>query len=131
MEQLINKPFIEEICKNEIKDFLLELVQKELDGIPKEKFCRRKELCEAILQANNPTGIRANIRDSAMEIIKSWKMKPDQIIGLESLGFTVTKGRTHFKIRCQNSAYFQALSATPSDNRSGINCAFDFKGTFF
>lgn len=49
MQEMILKPDIPEMCRNEIRDFVLELVQRELRNIPKGTLTRRKELCEAIL----------------------------------------------------------------------------------
>ena len=62
MREMIVKPEIPEMCRNEIRDFVLELVQRELRNIPKGTLTRRKELCEAILTVNRESGDRADCR---------------------------------------------------------------------
>lgn len=60
MREMILKPEIPEIRQDEIKDFILELVQRELRNIPEGTQPRRKELCEAVLAVNAENGGRAN-----------------------------------------------------------------------
>ena len=54
-----------------------------------------------------------------------------QIAALEKLGFGVTKGRKHYKLRRDNSAFFTSVSATPSDKRAGANLTAEFVKLFF
>ena len=127
----VNKPDSPEFCYDEIHDLLFELVRRELKAIPGDVECRRKELCEAILAVNKENGERARICAAACEILKNWKAQEAQISALEKLGFTITKGRKHLKLRWHDSPYFKMLSATPSDNRSGANSVAEFMRTFF
>ena len=128
---MLNKPNIPEFCCDEMHDFVLELIRQELKTIPADTKCRRKDLCEAILAVNREVGERGRIRETACEILKDWKAQESQIAALEKLGFTITKGRKHLKMRWHDSPYFKMLSATPSDNRTGANSVAEFIRTFF
>lgn len=131
MQGMIAKPEIPEMCRDEIRDFVLELVQHELQRLPAGEPCRRRELCEALLAVNRETGERGRIRREAAALIRGWSAQAPQISGLERLGFKVTKGKKHYKVRWRDSGYFKTLSATPSDFRTGANGEAQFLGTFF
>ena len=128
---MLKKPAIDEICRDEIKDFLLELVRRESANLPADARCRRKDLCEAILACNRETGERAKLRKEVCDAVKNWKAQAEQIAALERLGFTVIKGKKHYKLRWRDSGYFTALSASPSDLRSGANSVADTVSLFF
>lgn len=119
------------MCRNEVRDFIIELVQRELRNVPEGMQSRRKELCEAILAINAESGERAKLRDAAGNLVKAWKAQEEQISGLERLGFTVTKGKKHYKMRWRDSGYFKTLSASPSDFRSGANGLAEMLAKFF
>ena len=131
MREMIVKPEIPEMCRNEIRDFVLELVQRELRNIPKGTLTRRKELCEAILTVNRESGERAKLREETGNLVKEWKARTEQIAGLERLGFSVTKGKKHYKMRWQDTGYFKTLSASSSDVRTGANGLAEMLATFF
>ncbi len=131
MREMIVKPEIPEMCRNEIRDFVLELVQRELRNIPEGTQSRRKELCEALLAVNKESGERAKLREETGILVKEWKAQTEQIAGLERLGFSVTKGKKHYKMRWQDSGYFKTLSASPSDVRTGANGLAEMLATFF
>ena len=63
--------------------------------------------------------------------MKNWQAQQEQIDGLERLGFSITKGRKHYKMRWNDSGYFQTLSTSPSDHRSGANGLSEFTAKFF
>ena len=128
---MIVKPEIPEMCRDEIRDFVLELIRHELQRLPEDQFSRRRELCTALLAANPECGERARIAREAVALIRDWRAQEIQISGLERLGFTVTKGRKHYKVRWRGSGYFKTLSTTPSDFRTGANGESQFLGTFF
>ena len=92
---------------------------------------RRKELCEALLAVNRESGERTKLRDETGNLVKEWKAQAEQIAGLERLGFTITKGKKHYKMRWQDSGYFKTLSASPSDVRTGANGLAEMLATFF
>ena len=128
---LLNKPIVDEMCKDEFKDFLLELVERELRSIPVDAQCRRKELCEAILNSNWKTGDRAKLCKQVCDVAKDWKAQGEQINTLERLGFTVIKGKKHYKVRWHDSGYCKTLSASPSDGRTGANSVAEVISLFF
>ena len=128
---MLNKPNIEEMCRDEVRDFLLELVGRELQNLPADARCRRKELCEAILAANRATGERARLRRGICDAVKNWKAQGEQVTAIERLGFTVIKGRKHYKVRWHESGYFKSLSASPSDSRTGANSVAEVISLFF
>lgn len=128
---MLKKPAADELCRDEIKDFLLELVRREYANLPADARCRRKELCEAILACNKETGERAKLRKNVCDTVKNWRAQAEQIATLERLGFTVIKGKKHYKLRWHDSGYFTALSASPSDLRSGANSVADTIFLFF
>ena len=128
---MLKKPDIDEICRDEIRDFLLELVRRESANLPADARCRRKDLCEAILACNKETGERAKLRKEVCDAVKNWKAQAEQIAALERLGFTVIKGKKHYKLRWRDSGYFKALSASPSDMRTGANSVADAVSLFF
>lgn len=128
---IIRKPHVEELCIDEMKDFILELISRELSTLPPDFNCRRRELCEAILNCNKPTGVRTTTKEIVNSIVKDWKGRPDQISTLNSYGFKITKGKTHYKMRWHDSEYFKTLPSTPSDRRTGANATSEVNKTFF
>lgn len=128
---MLKKPAVNELCRDEMKDFLLELVRREYANLPADARCRRKELCEAILGCNKETGARAELKKNVCDAVRNWKAQSEQITTLERLGFTVIKGKKHYKLRWRDSGYFAALSASPSDLRSGANSVADTVSLFF
>ena len=90
-----------------------------------------REICEALLSVNHEIGVRAALRNEACTVLKGWNAQESQIAALEKLGFGVTKGRKHYKLRRDNSAFFTSVSATPSDKRAGANLTAEFVKLFF
>ena len=128
---IITKPEIKEICIGEIQDFLLELVEKELRNLPPDELSRRKELCQAILGRNRKVGVRDAMRSDLATVMKSWSASDRQITTLENYGFRVIRNRTHFKVRWNESPYFETLSCSPSDYRTGANAISELNRKFF
>ena len=127
----MNLPVIPELCNGEVNDFVLSLVQKELNNIPPDVHNRRRDLCESILACNHVEGNRTRIKEEMQSILRTWSARQSEINKLESLGFNITKGRTHYKIRFNNSVYFSALPTSPSDCRGGSNTATHAVNAFF
>jgi len=127
----MNLPVIPELCNGEVNDFVLSLVQKELNNIPPNTFCRRRDLCEAILGCNKVVGNRDHVKDTMISVLRTWSAKQSEINTLESMGFRITQGRTHYKMRFNNSVYFSSLPTTPGDRRTGNNTAQHAISAFF
>ena len=128
---MINKPPIKELCKDELKDFVLDLIKRELQNIPHDLHCRRRELCESLLLYNKETGERERIKKDVISVVSAWSVRKDQINALESLGFHVVKGKTHYKMIWNDSSYRTTLSGSPSDRRANQNHITDITRTFF
>lgn len=128
---MLNKPPIRELCRDEMKDFVLDLIKKELQSIPVDLHCRRRELCESLLSFNKETGERERIKRNVLSVVSDWSVRRDQISTLESLGFRVIKGKTHYKVIWNDSPYRTTLSSSPSDRRSNQNQIADITKTFF
>lgn len=131
MCEMMLKPEIPDMCRNEVRDFVIELVQRELWNIPDGTQSRREEFSEVILSQNRESGERAKLREETGTPVKEWKVQAEQITGLERLGFTVTKGKKHYKMRWRDSGYFKTLSASPSDFRTGANGLAEMFSRFF
>ena len=129
----LNTEGIQEYCQGEVHDFLLSLVRKELRNIPPDFRCRRKDLCQAILDRNKEIGNRSTMQDGMNNILQKWESRRDQFSALEKLGFVITKGKTHCKIRVNGfeSGHFLSLSLSPSDRREGRNASRDANLVFF
>ena len=127
----MNYPNLPELCQGEFNDFLLELIRKELRNIPADAHCRRKELCEAFLACNTDCGQRSQLRERLALQLKTWCARKDQIQAIERLGFRVIKGKTHYKVRADNSNYCLTLAATPGDKRTGLNAVQSASQMFF
>lgn len=127
----MNLPAITELCHGEIQDFVLDLVQKELRNIPPNVYNRRREICESILKCNHIEGNSAKVRDTMVSVLKTWSARQSEINELEALGFHITQGRTHYKMRFNNSIYFSSLPTTPGDRRTGSNTATHAVSAFF
>lgn len=129
--KIIDKPQIQEFCNGEIQDFLLELVEKELKNLPECGQTRRRELCQAILNCNCKVGYRDRIRAAVSQIIRDWGAKATQLSELAKMGFNITKGKNHYKMRWFGSSYYKTISASPSDYRTGNNSVTELVRTFF
>ena len=127
----MNMPQIPELCPGELNDFLLELIRREYQRIPPDVFCRRKEICQAFLACNSEIGNRAHLKEVLSQNLRTWSARKDQIQSIEKLGFGVTKGKTHYKVRANNSPYYIALATTPGDRKGGANCVTNAVNTFF
>ena len=124
-------PKIPELCAGEINDFVLGLVESARQNIPPDVHCRRREICDAILACNSEVGERSKMKDGMTTILKSWNASPGQVRKLERLGFRITTGKTHWKMRWGDSAYYATLGATPSDRHAGTNAARNAVAAFF
>jgi hypothetical protein len=128
---MLTKPKIEEICKDEFRDYLIELVKKDLQNIPADYFCRRREIATAILNCNKETGSRERTKQELCSIIPSITFANTKDGDLSKLGFRLIKGKSHYKLRWKESSYCVIVSATPSDRRFKVNIQADIAKTFF
>lgn len=129
---IITKPEIKEICDGEIHDFILELVEQALEKAPQYQTNRRKELCQALLAANRVVGKRDTMCKNVGAVLKTWNASHKQVSILKKYGFSLNRGNNgHYKLRWNDSPYFETLSGSPSDHCSGRNASTTFKYNFF
>ena len=48
MKEMLKKPEIPEMCQDEIRDFVLELIRRELQNLPPEELSRQSIFCANI-----------------------------------------------------------------------------------
>lgn len=124
---MLNKPNIVELCNGELKDYLIELVKRDLQNIPQDMRCRRRDLAEAILACNKETGVRNELKTIVGDAVMRWS--PSSGDHLTKYGFVTTKGKNHYKLKW--GQYFVSIATSPSDRRSAINTKADSIKTFF
>jgi hypothetical protein len=130
--RLLNKPQLTEAYSGEFNDFVIDLVKAELQRVPENLQCRRRDLCRAILECNKEDGTRDNIRQQVRTRMRDWTARQSQINDMEQLGFQFIKGKTHYKIRMPNIDYNVAISATTGDGiRAGLETIALIDRTFF
>ena len=131
---MLKKPLIEEMCEGEIHDFLLELVTNVLRKLPDDNNSRRKELCQAICDANPKVGKQDSLKRDLQTVIRDWQGKPEQIEALEKLGFSCNKEnkRKHYRVRWKDwRKYAGTLPASPSDHNAWKNTWSQLEKMFF
>lgn len=128
---MLNKPNIEEYCEGEFHDYLLELVKRDLKNIPDSLHCRRKDIASAILAVNKEVGERERTKEDLCKIVPKITYNNPQEGKLSKLGFTVVKGKGHYKLAWHNSPYRVVFSATPSDFRFPDKLKIDLNKIFF
>ena len=126
---MLNKPKLEELCHDEFRDYVIELIQKDLSNIPPTMHCRRRDIAEALLACNKATGERQEIKQAVCNSVMNWS--PSAVDHLTKYGFYTTKGRTHYKLRWRDCAHVMSISTSPSDRRNGANAKADATRIFF
>jgi len=117
---LLNAGKEEELIEDEIKDFLIELLQKASND--SNRSGRSYHICEALLEANSSSGKRQAVREKLREILTDWKWSDKKRNELSSLGFDVKEDGKHIKAVFRgDDRYTLTISKTPSDHRSNLN----------
>jgi hypothetical protein len=120
-----------EFFTGEIRDMVLGAVEDALNAT--EKSTRRADVLEDILNAN-PCG---HLTDERKQRIKTLFKGYKNFTGmmqqeLEKMGFEVTGDGKHYKISYKGETRYTVTAAkTPSDVRSGINCAAQLNKMMF
>ena len=128
---MLNKPNIEEYCEGEFKDYLLELIKRDLKSIPESTHCRRRDIASAILAVNKEVGERERTKQELCKLIPKITFNNLQEGKLSKLGFKVIKGKGHYKVAWHDSPYRVTFSATPSDFRFPDKLKIDLTRIFF
>lgn len=128
---MLTKPTIPEICEGELKDYILELIQKDLKNIPDNMFSRRKDIATALLACNKAVGKREKLKEELCKIVQKISFSDVQEHRLSQIGFRIIKGKGHYKLCWGESPYRVVFSATPSDWRFSLKTKTDINKTFF
>ena len=120
-----------DLYPQEIKDILLTSLTDYLSELPSDS--RRYHVISDIIQSNNFEGISNRKAEHLKLLLKSYDgMSATLKQELENMGIRVTGEGKHYKLTYYGDGRYQAsISKTPSDFRSGKNCASEMVKKFF
>lgn len=114
----------DEFFQDEIKEFILESLT---DTLAKTKAkTRRADVLDDLIRSNGGfKGTADKKKEALKKSLKGYKsLSATQKRLLEELGFKITKEGDHYKLTYYGDGrYWTTLAATPSDIRTGDNCA--------
>ncbi|MCP1622211.1 hypothetical protein [Pseudomonas nitroreducens] len=121
-----------DLYPGEHQDLVLEAIESYHSSTP-EKYKRRKDVLQAILQSNTKNGSREEITREIKDTLSQYQKLDDRTKrNLERLGFSIEGEGTHYKLTFQlDSRYPIILAKTPSDHRAGKNTASDINAILF
>lgn len=111
----------------EQKDMIRELIEQRMENL--DKSTRQYAVMKSLLDANQETGNRKQIKKKLTEIFRDFKgyssLSKSQKDELTNLGFSVEVTGNHAKITFGDNRFVSVMSITASDNRSGLNTVSD------
>lgn len=109
----------EELYEGEIKDHILEMLDKQLKSV-KEKT-RKEHILQDILECNEMTGALDRKRDDIKRILKGYTKVGDSLKReLKDFGFVINKEGGHYKLAYNgDSRYLFTMAASGSDSQHG------------
>ena len=111
----------------EQKDMIRELIEQRMESL--DKSTRQYAVMKSLLDANQETGNRKQIKKKLTEIFRDFKgysnLSKSQKDELTNLGFSVEVTGNHAKITFGDNRFVSVMSITASDNRSGLNTVSD------
>ena len=111
----------------EQKDMIRELIEQRIESL--DKSTRQYAVMRSLLDANQETGNRKQIKKKLTEIFRDFKgyssLSKSQKDELTNLGFSVEVAGNHAKITFGDNRFVSVMSITASDNRSGLNTVSD------
>lgn len=112
-----------EFYPGEIKDLLLAVLSDALDGIGQKT--RRHDVVEDIIRNNDYLKLSKQKADRIRPVLRNYDgMSAKTMQELKRLGFVITGDGKHYKVTYHGDGRYQlAFSKTPSDSRTGKNCA--------
>lgn len=112
-----------EFYQGEIKDILLAVLTEALKGIG--DGTRRSDVVKDIIDSNEYEKIGLTKAQEVKRILKTYDgMSAKTRQALMELGFEITEEGKHYKVRYYGDGRYQmTFSKTPSDGRTGKNCA--------
>ena len=112
-----------EFYSGEVKDLLLATLSEAMKGIKSKS--RRADVIRDIIKNNNYQKLSVTKAEEAKKILKNYDgMTAKTKQALKDLGFEITEDGKHYKVTYYGDGRYQTkYSKTPSDGRSGKNCA--------
>lgn len=115
-----------QLCQDEIKDFLLDLIKEELkktDSDPNLRETRKYHVLASILKLNHKTGVKDKVELELKEVLRQTQtMDQKTRRRLKELGFAIIDKGAHYKLVYQDDErYTFTVSRTPSDRRAYLN----------
>jgi ribonuclease BN (tRNA processing enzyme) len=112
-----------EFYPGEIKDLLLAALSEALKGTPPKS--RRADVVRDIIRSNDYQKLGAAKSEEVKRLLRNYDGMTGRIRqSLKELGFEITEEGKHYKVTYYGDSRYQTTYAkTPSDGRSGKNCA--------
>lgn len=130
-EPLLYPGLEDEFYEDEIRETVLDVLDKAMAGLP-ENNCRRRDILQDVISHNEYRKTVQQKHEEVKRIFKGYKnVTPRMKRDLEKLGFTLTEDGKHYKLTYGNGRYTTSLAKTPSDNRTGGNIASDISNQIF
>lgn len=123
-EQVSEIPLIyygeeDELYEGEIKDHILETLQKQMQQV--KKGTRKEIILQDILESNELTGALEEKRAEIKRILKGYTKVGDSLKrDLKAYGFIITKDGGHYKLTYKgDSRYLFTMASSGSDSQRG------------
>lgn len=120
-----------EFYSGEIKDLLLEILSEALMRVPEKS--RRADVTKDIIDHNDYKKMSMAKAEEIKRLLKNYdgmSSKTRQV--LQELGFEISENGKHYKVSYYGDGRYQrSFSKTPSDFRSGKNCAQELINLIF
>lgn len=123
-EQVTEIPLIyygeeDELYEGEIKDHILEALQKQMQQV--KKGTRKELILQDILESNETSGALEERRTEIKRILKGYTKVGDSLKrDLKAYGFIITKDGGHYKLTYKgDSRYLFTMAASGSDSQRG------------
>ena len=123
-EQVSEIPLIyygeeDELYEGEIKDHILETLQKQMQQV--KKGTRKELILQDILESNELTGALEEKRTEIKRILKGYTKVGDSLKrDLKAYGFIITKDGGHYKLTYKgDSRYLFTMASSGSDSQRG------------
>lgn len=109
----------DELFEGEIKDQILEMLNKQLGHVKKKT--RKEHILQDILECNEPTGALNAKREEIKRILKGYTKVGESLKrDLRDFGFVITKDGGHYKLTYNgDSRYLYTMATSGSDSQHG------------
>jgi len=115
-----------DLYQDEIYEFILRLLEEELNRLPDQDYKRRRDLLRSLLECNPSQGHSRQIRTEIEELFSDYTGMTRRLeTRLKQLGFSLAEGNHYRMIWQDDQRYAFSFAKTPSDRRAGRNIARD------